>query len=183
MTNKNWIKSPWSISVGTAIFSLLLTMFYDYSKEKPILTTIWLMFKWTIDSVWSILNYDLKFYWIIIAIALLILALFIIESFKKEEIYKPDFYNYREDKIKKWKWSWSWTLNDLSGNWTISNMKAHCPKCDTPLINHSNSFELNFSCPRCNFIAEDEQCDEQYKIERIIIDNIERRRKENTHNK
>lgn len=37
-SKEDWVKSPWTISVGTAIFSLLLTIGYDYLKEKPILT-------------------------------------------------------------------------------------------------------------------------------------------------
>ncbi|MEL7586498.1 MAG: hypothetical protein AAGU19_07260 [Prolixibacteraceae bacterium] len=182
MTKGKWIKSPWTISFGSAIFSLLLTMIYDYSKEKPILSTIWLILKWIINLIWSILNFDLKVWWIILAFAFIILLLYIIDKFKNDEKFKPDFYNYREDRFKRWRWSWEWEWSNSKKSWIISNLKAHCPNCNTPMIDHSGSYGILFVCPRCDFNASNEQCDEAHKIERIIIDNIERKRKKNENN-
>jgi hypothetical protein len=176
-TEEHWIKSPWIISIGTAIFSLLLTMGYDYSKEKPILTTIRTILKWIVNLVWTVLNFDLKVWWIIIAVSLFILIVVIIDKFKKEETFKPDFYSYREDKFKRWKWTWGWKLDSRKNAWVIYDMKAHCPKCDTPMIDHSSVYGLIFDCPRCDFKTRDEQCDEPHKIERIILDNIDRKEK------
>lgn len=176
---QKWIKSPWGISIGTAIFSLLLTMGYDYSKEKPILSTVWNIIVWIWDLILSILNFNLKVWWIITGIGIFIFIFYIIDKFKKEESFKPDFYSYTEDRIKQWKWTWKWKWNQSKNVWIISNMEACCPNCDTPMIDHSNStFGLSFNCPRCDFRASGIQCDEQYKIERIICDNIDRKRKE-----
>lgn len=179
MKKNSWIKSNWTISIGTAIFSLLLTIIYDYSKQKPILTTIWNIIKWIGNIVWEILDFDLKVWWLLIAIIIIILILFFITKFQKEENFNPDFHNYKEDKLKKWKWSWNWEYSKQREAWVISDMKAHCPNCDTPLIDHSSTFGYCFSCPRCNFEARDGQCDEPYKIERIILDNINRKRRTN----
>ena len=74
---KKWIKSPWGISIGTAIFSLLLTMGYDYSKEKPILTTVWNVLVWIWELILAILNFNLKVWWIIVAIGLFIFILYL----------------------------------------------------------------------------------------------------------
>lgn len=175
---KKWIKSPWGISIGTAIFSLLLTMGYDYSKDKPILTTVWKVIVWFWDLLLNILNFNLKVWWILVALGLFILILYIIDKFKKEEAFKPDFYSYREGKFKRWKWTWNWNWSQSKNAWIISNMKAHCPNCDTPMIEHSSIYGLSFDCPRCDFRASDNQCDEPHKIERIILDNIDRKRKE-----
>lgn len=180
---KKWIKSNWGVSIGTAIFSLILTVIYDLSKEKPILSTVWRFIIWIWDLLISFLNLNLKIWWIIIGVAILIFILFVIDKFKKVESSLPDFYSYTEDKIKQWKWTWKWVWNIDKNAWMLSDMQAHCPDCDTPLIDNSNAmFGLSFDCPRCNYKASGyNQCDEQDKIERIIFDNIERKRKRKEH--
>lgn len=182
MAEEKWIKSPWTISIGTAIFTLLLPMGYDFFKEKPILTTVWIIIKWIENIIWTILNFDIKFWWVILAIAFLILLPYIIAIFKKEDSYKPDFYSYREDILKKWRWSWEWKFSDSQKSWGLSNLKAHCPNCDTPMIGRSVSYQMQFDCPRCDFKSSDRQSDELAKIERIITDNIERKRNEKKSN-
>ena len=179
MTKEKLIKSPWIIGFGTTIFGFLLTMLNDYSKKEPILTTIWLIIKWIGNLIWTLLNFDLKVWWVILTIAFLFLLLYIIDKFKKEEIFKPVFFNYREDKFKKWKWTWDYEFNNSKKMWVISKLKAHCPNCDTPMIDHSNSYEILFECPRCDFNARDSQCDVPFKIESLIIDNVERKGKNN----
>ena len=175
-SKEDWVKSPWTISIGTAIFSFLLTIGYDYLKEKPILSTIWSIFKWIGNMVWKVLNFDLKIWWLIIIFGLFILTIVIIDKFKNEETLKPDFCSYKEDTLKKWRWTWSWKLDNRKNAWIITDMKAHCPKCATPMIEYSNRYQLSFDCPRCEFRASDAECDEPYKIERIILDNIDRKR-------
>lgn len=175
---EHWIKSSWAISIGTAIFSLLLTMVYDYSREKPILTTVWTILKLLGNFVWTILNFDLKVWWILLAVVLFILIIILIANVKKDKTFKPDFYSYREGKFKRWRWTWGWKWSDSENAWGISDLKAHCPICDTPMIEHSSVYGLSFDCPRCEFRADDSQCDEPHKIERIILDNIDRERNE-----
>lgn len=175
----HWIKSPWTISIATAIFSLLLAMVYDYSKELPILTTVWGIIKWIGNIILTILNFELKVWWIIVVVILFVFIIYLIDKFNKEDTFKPDFYTYREEKFKRWKWTWGWQWNNKKNAWTISDLKAHCPNCDTPMLEHSNFYGLSFDCPRCDFKASDGLCDEPYKIERIIHDNIDRQRNEN----
>ena len=179
--NKNkehWAKSAWAISIGTAIFSLLLTMIYDYSKERPILTTVWETLKWIINVIWTILDFDLKVWWVVGFVIISILILIVISKLNRGEISKPDFYSYRQDKLKRWTWTWNWHWDDTRNSWIISDLKAHCPKCNTPMIEHSSIYSLSFNCPRCEFYARDGECDETYKIERIILDNVNRKRAE-----
>ena len=172
----HWIKSPWTISIGTAIFSLLLSMGYDFFKDKPILTTIWSILKWIGNLFWTILNFDLKVWWVIIVVILFVLIIYLIDKLKKEATFKPDFYSYREEESRLWKWTWEWQWNKRKRAWMITDMKAHCPNCDTPMIDNSNMYGYYFDCPRCDFKAENEQCDQPHKIERIILDNIDRER-------
>jgi hypothetical protein len=175
MTREKWTKDPWTVSIATAIFSLLLTIGYDYLKAKPVLSTIWNIVKWVGSFIWTILDFDLKVWGLFVGVFFLSLILFFFSKFQKGDTYKPYFYSYREGHFKKWKWTWSWAWNSGKNAWIISNLKAHCPKCDTPLIQHSSMFELTFDCPRCDFRAYNDQCDEPHKIERIILDDIDRK--------
>jgi hypothetical protein len=175
MKNRSWLKSPWTISIGTALFSLLLTMGYDYSKNKPILSTILQILKGIWNFIILFLNFNLKVWWLIAGIIVIITIIYLVISLKQKETFKPDFYNYREGKFKLWRWSWSW--NYSRNSWHISDLTAHCPNCDTPLINYTSIYGLVFDCPRCDFKAEGSQCDEPHKIEMIILDNIERKRR------
>ncbi len=179
MIDKNWKKSPWTISLVTAIFSLLLTMGYDYSKNEPILSTVWNIIKWIWHIIIVILNFDLKVWWILIALLVFIIFVYVFDKYNNSETFKPDFYSYREDKLKKWRWTWNWKWSNSKKAWVISNLSAHCPNCDTPMIEHSSIYGLSFDCPRCEFSANDSECEEPYKIERIILDNIDRKRKNN----
>lgn len=175
MTKEKWIKSPWTISIGTAVFSLLLTIGYDFSKKEPILTTIWRIIKWIGNFIMAILDFDLKLWWVLIVIGLLILLLYIIAKIKGAEELKPDFYDYTEDKFKKWNWTWTWEFNKTKEAWVVSKMKAQCPKCETSLIENSSKYEIFFECPRCDFQARNSYCDDPYKIESLILDNLDRK--------
>ncbi len=180
MAKKNIFKSPWTISIGTAIFSLFLTIIYDSVKQKPILSTIGAILKWIWNLIINILTFNIRVWWLLLGIALLILVLYLVDKFKKEETFKPDFYSYREGRFKRWKWTWGWKWSQSKGAWVIENLEAHCPNCDTPLIDNSSMYGYYFDCPRCNFTARDGQCEAPHKIERIILDNIDRQRKNNS---
>lgn len=130
------------------------------------------------DIVLKILNFELKIWWLIIVIVLFILVIVAIDKFKNEEAFNPDFCSYKEDILKKWRWSWNWKFDNRKNAWIITEMKAHCPKCATPMIEYSNPYDLIFDCPRCEFKASNEECDVPHKIERIILDNIDRKEAE-----
>jgi hypothetical protein len=180
MKSKEWIKSPWTISIVTTIFGFLLSTVYDYSKSKPIFSTILQILKGLWNFIISALNFNIKVWWLIVSLIVIIAIIYLVINFKQEKTIKPDFYNYRDERFKFWRWSWDWKFNYSKNVWCISNLTAHCPKCDTPLINHSNFYgELIFECPRCDFRARDSQCDEPHKIEMLILDNIDRERRNN----
>ncbi|MDR3704342.1 MAG: hypothetical protein P4L28_00350 [Paludibacteraceae bacterium] len=180
MIIKKTTKSPWIISISTAIFSLFLTIGYDYFKKNPFFTTIGTIFNWAWRTLINALNFELKIWWILMAIAFFVGIIYLIKKSKGEEPVLPDFHTYREGKLKKWKWTWDWKWSTSGDGWIITDMEAHCPNCDTPMIDNSSMYGFSFDCPRCEFHASDSQCDEPRKIERIIHDNIDRMRKENS---
>jgi len=174
---EEWIRSPWTISIGTAVFSLLLTIVYDFSKQEPILTTIWKITKWTESFILIVLNFDLRLWWVLLGIVFLTLLLYILAKIKNTENFKPDFCKYREDKFKNWTWTWDWEFNKRKEAWVVSKMQAHCPRCETSLIDLSNEYEAFFECPRCDFQAKNNYCDDPFKIETLILDNLDRKKR------
>ena len=64
--------------------------------------------------------------------------------------------------------------------WEIEDIYAHCPQCDTLLIDHTGRYSgYHFTCPRCKFDARGDECEKSYEIQTLISDNIERKRKSN----
>lgn len=168
-------RSELKVGLITTVFGFLLTVVYDFWKEKPILTTLVAMFKSLVRLAWRILDFDLKVWWILAFVFLLIVVASIINKLRKEEDAQPDFLSYREDQFKNWKWTWSWRLSSRTNKYVISDLNAHCPKCDTQMMGRYDDYSLLFTCPRCEFTAMNEQCDQPSKVETIIFDNIRRK--------
>ena len=169
MTIKTRKNSPWTISIGSTILGVLLTISLDYLKKEPILTTVLAILKWIGTLIWTILSYNIKVWWLIIAIVIFFIANIINKEFKKDVTSKPNFCNYRKDVFKNWKWSWDWNSSNSENAWVIKNLKAHCPKCDTPMIGNILFHKVEYTCPRCDFTTNyDILSEDPYKIERII---------------
>ena len=166
MRNLKWIQSGWTIGIGCVILGFLLSVGNDYYGSKPILSTIGLILRTVWNFIIAVLNFDLKVWWLIISIIIIIAVIYLIDYFNQEEIVTPDFCNYREGIFKQWRWTWNWKWNTYRNAWIISDLTPHCPNCDTPL--------LGYECPRCNYIVNYGQLDEPYKIEHIILDNLNR---------
>ncbi|MDP4092551.1 MAG: hypothetical protein Q8920_04250 [Bacillota bacterium] len=175
MIKGKWVKSPWTISIGTAILSFILTIIYDYSKNKPIADTFGKVLKFILNIIIYVLNIKLKVWWLLIA---LISIIYLIMRFQHGEDDRPEFYNYREDILKKWKWTWSWRWSNYENAWLITDLEAHCPNCETSLIQSSSIYGIRFDCPRCNFRANEDNCEQPYVIEAIILDNIKRKKRD-----
>jgi hypothetical protein len=168
-----WLKSPWAISLGTAIFSLSGTIIYDLSKNKPILSTILVI----LNSIWQfiirVLNYNIKVWWLLLFIGIITLAIYIVFRLSQDE---P---SPKEGKFKNWRWTWNWRWHYSKNAWVISDLKAHCPRCDTPMEHFSSLYGQSFECPRCDYRASGSECEKPHKIEAIILDNIIREKSNN----
>jgi Ca2+/Na+ antiporter len=181
---KKWLKSPWCISIYTALFSFLLTVIYDLIKGKQILSTIGLIFVTMWNWILTILNFKLKVWWIISGILLMLFVLyFIFKLSELREEAKPEFTNYREDHFTHWKWVWDWEKKSYENTWHVVNLTAHCPKCDTPMIDFTKFSGTTYKCPRCSYITSDYECDYAYEIEQVIIDNVNRNAKKQGYKK
>jgi hypothetical protein len=175
MKIKKFLSTPWGISIGTTVFGVLFTLFVDYIKSKPGLSTL----KMIVSSVWnfivSLLNYELKLWWVIIAIVIILITFNLNFKISGRKVYPPSFTNYKSDTFKVWKWSWEWKQSSYDKKWQVSNLNAYCPKCGHSLLKSDDIlYGYSFQCPMCNFYSRGETEEHPAKIERIIIDRIQK---------
>lgn len=176
---KSWLKSPWTISITTAVISFSLTLLRDILKKIPVLSTINTIFEWVYNLIYSFLIFEVKMWWILLIIALIVIIIIILiyyisNNVEENNKINPDYLNYTSDVLKKWTWTWDYKYNYHKKKWIISDLEAHCPICDTILIERSST---HFECPRCDYYAFSDKSEDPYKIEMLIIDNIKRRYK------
>ncbi|MGB4658921.1 MAG: hypothetical protein WBI07_07070 [Mobilitalea sp.] len=177
---KKILKSPWTISIVTMIISFLLTVIYDLIKGKEIFSTIGRFFLAVWKVVIAFLFFDIKVWWIIVGIAFIVLMLYLVSRrLDKKNTQKPDFTSYKMDRFNKWKWSWSWKYINYSKQWEISDLIAHCPKCNTPM--QHDVYEEYFKCPRCKFQPPYDDFEKSYEVSAVIIDNVNQQKYFNEH--
>lgn len=180
MNNKtSWVKSPWTVSIATTLLLPALTFLRDFLKSLPILSTLKSMLAVAGKYVVIFFYIDIKVWWILSFLALIVLVLFLIDRFQtptSQPLQKPDFCSYKSGKLKKWRWTWDWYFNTSKRAWMIKDLTAHCSDCGTPMIeNHDYIYGTSFVCPRCDYSSRGYGYKEDsFKIERIILDNINR---------
>ena len=171
---KKFLKSPWTISIGSTLLGFLLTVLYDFAKGKHVFSTIKAVFTTLYDWIVLSLNFQIRVWWILLALAVLVVIRCIILHNKQEQSdERPAFLDYTSDRFSKWKWSWEWNFSSLEQKWQVSNLHPHCPKCDTPML--SDKYESYFQCPRCKYDSGYENIEKSYEVEAVIIDNLDRR--------
>ena len=117
---KSFFKNQWVVGVGVGIILAVFSWICDWIQKKEFLTTL----KTIIGFLWNLiigfLNLQLRVWWLLVAIAVVILVLWIIAKVKEQEPNEPDFLKYTEDYFIQWKWSWSWNrAMTKSGTWII----------------------------------------------------------------
>jgi hypothetical protein len=175
MRIKNFLSTPWGISIGTTVFGVLFTLFVDYIRSKPGLSTLKMIVSSVCTFFVSILNYKLKLWWVIIAIVVTLITFYLILRISEGKVDSPTYTKYKSDTFKVWKWSWEWKQSSYDKRWQVSNLTAYCPKCGHSLLqSYDLLYGYSFQCPMCNFYSRDETEEHPVKIERIIIDRVQR---------
>jgi len=177
MKNKHWYSSAWTM-IGGPTFGFLLTISRDYLKDKPILTTLVSIFSAIWNFLYSLLNFDLKVWWILIAILLFVGVIYLIQRFQNEEINEPEFLKYKEDKFKSWTWTWEWNWNERNQRWMIVELQPNCPTCGTTLMENSTIYDTIYECPRGDFKTgrHGSPTEDKRNIEALIIDKIKKQK-------
>lgn len=175
---KKFWKSPWALALVPVVFGTILSAIYDAIKDKPVLSTLWGWIKVIWNCVVAFFNIELKIWWILFGIISIIIVLLLVVKFaSKNETNLPDFVSYKEDTFGGWKWSWEWQFKRYDRKWHIENLRAHCPKCNTPMFH--DSCDTVFWCPRCDFETDFRSKHKRRdEVEAIIIDNLDRQRKQ-----
>lgn len=179
---KKFWTNPWTITIGGVLLSFALSVLRDLVKGIKTLSTVKIVFSAIWRAIIAFLNFDLKVWWVLIGIAVILAILWIVLKRDKEneeklleENKRPDFTSYTEDHFRTWKWSWEWKYNTYMGEWNVDNLKAHCPKCDTPM--QHDLAETAFECPRCQYGSYYEDHEVSSQVKAVIIDNIKRKQK------
>ncbi|MBQ7784824.1 MAG: hypothetical protein IJ381_01560 [Clostridia bacterium] len=170
---KKFLNNPWVVTVGSSVIFAGLTAVYDYAQKRKVFTTLWWLlssaFKWVI----KILNVELRFWWVLVFAAVIALGVYLISHSKGPELPKiPEFIEYTEEMYGGWKWEWDWEKN-YEGKWDAVNLRAHCPKCDTPM--RHNARETEFRCPRCGKHTFLNQRMISKDVRVVILDNVNRK--------
>lgn len=172
VVKKIW-KSPWTIAIVSAFLAPIATIIIDAIMKKPFLSTLWSVIRTLWSWIITFLTFDLKVWWVLLGICVIIGIFFVIAKISdaKQEDKEPEFLSYKNDTFCSWKWSWEWQLFNRDKKWHVVNLKAHCPKCDTPMFH--DSYETSFQCPRCNYQSRyGEEHKRSQEVEAIIIDNL-----------
>lgn len=171
---KKFLKSPYTITIlGGLIVLIIWSLISDYMSGDKLLT----MFSTILTSVYGViiafLNFNIKVWWLLLGITGIVVVL-IIAGRKPQEETEPEFKKYTQDRFRTWKWSWNWTFSNYKRGWHVSNLRAHCPKCDTPM--QHDQYEGVFQCPRCCFQSQYDNHEKSHEVEAVIIDNLDRKK-------
>ena len=159
--------------MGVAVFSFILTIIGDVIKGERILSTFVDVIAWIWKALIIFLTFEIKVWWILIGICLLILGLWIyskvIDSKEEKEPVIP-FLDYTQDILLGYKWEWTWE-KDYFGKYGAENVHPICDKCDTPLV---SQYTGRLKCLRCNKTYQKELPDIN-NVKMMIHDNVKRK--------
>ena len=146
---KKFLKSPWTISIVSTLFGSVLTIIYDIFKGKKILSTLLNILCGIWNFIISVLNFELKLWWVLLGIALLILVLWIVVKIKEFGEEGPEFLRYTKDTIQGWAWEWTWCKN-YEGKYVVDDLHPVCESCGTPLA-AKHDYQSSLYCVRCGW--------------------------------
>lgn len=169
---RKFFSNPWTVSIGGTLFGFILTVLRDLVKGDQVLSTFKTIITWFWKVLIIVLTFEIKVWWMLIGIVLLILGLLfyskILDSKEEKEIVIP-FLNYTQDTILGYKWEWTWE-KDYFGKYGAENVHPICDKCDTPLV---SQYTGRLKCLRCNKTYQKELPDIN-NVKMMIHDNVKR---------
>ena len=172
---KKFIKNPWVIAVGsTVIGGVLLSFVLDWIKGVDWLSTLKVVIKFIANIIVTFLNFELKVWWVLVAIALLFVALIIYSKIldTKEKNNPISFLSYTKDFAVGYTWEWEYRKTNY-GKYTISNLHPVCSKCGMILKQGYTGYGMEMQCLRCNT---SQRWEDHYRddAQMLIEDNIKK---------
>lgn len=165
-------KSPWTIGIATTLLSFALTVLYDLIKGQQVLSTI-TSFLFTVrNAILFILNFNIKFWWLLVVFGVFIVLLYILCKFyNNKNSSTAAWLQYQKDTIMGWEWEWKWN-KDYYGKYYVDDLHPVCSHCGTPVV-RSHDYSDNLICVRCNRKFRDELPHLDH-VKTIIYDNARR---------
>jgi hypothetical protein len=173
MKTKEFLKNPWTLSIGSGLIVLLISSIINSIINKlnlfeglyNILTSIVLFFK-------KILTYKVSI-WVVILIFLALFFILIFISIIRDKFDNPKWKEYKLQYFGKWLFTWKYI--DMFGNTEIISLRPICDNCRCDLSAQLDSYQMGaikLYCPNCgkefpvlkNTTLED--------VEKIIIRNL-----------
>lgn len=148
---KKFMKNPWVLAIGsTVIGGVLLSFVLDWINGVDWTTTIKIVIQFIANTIIAFLNFELKVWWLLIAVALFVLVLFVIAKYydAKSKNEKPSFLNYTKDSVLGYTWEWEYSKG-YDGKYTIKNLHPVCSKCGM-ILKQGGVYGLQMECLRCN---------------------------------
>ena len=111
----------------------------------------WIRGDTSLSTMYTILNFKVAVWLILVVVAVVALAIWIIKKIAKEKIpieESPVFIDYTEDRFFEWKWSWKYRI--FGNKFKVIRLNPHCPKCDIPMIEDFDMIEC-YRCPMCGY--------------------------------
>lgn len=94
---KKWAKNPWVLGIGTTVIGgVLLSLLLDWIQGIDWLSTFKNIMRFIFNGVVSFLNFEIKVWWLLIAIAIIVVGLFVVAKIsgsQSNNIPPPHFYN------------------------------------------------------------------------------------------
>lgn len=104
---KRLLKHPVIVAIIPVILSFILTVLYDMVKNRQLLSTAKNILSFIINCVTSFLQFNIKVWWIVVAMVIIIGILFILFKIGNAKNYKqsnPLWIQYQKDSINGWNW-------------------------------------------------------------------------------
>ncbi len=178
MTNiKLYLKNPWTVTIiGGSIAGTLSSLIVDLVKGVNFFSTLYNLIVSTYNWLIIFLNFDLKIWWILIGIIILIGILFLLTNKKSlnDNESSMNFLKYNNDFINNYSWKWSYDYNSISKKYQLGKTFLLCSKCNTKMYESGLAYANYFECPRCQTKTHFNAQNDINNIRRIISDNIER---------
>lgn len=168
---------PWIVGIGTGTVVLILTILVDLITAVKIFSTIKKVSAAICKAVLGFLNYNLKVWWVLISVAVVVFGLYLFDKYieyeqKQKENNKPPFLEYTHDLILDYEWKWVWERK-YDGTYSVEMLHPVCKKCATPLSNSDIGFG-RYICLRCK--AEYRQpLPREGDVKMMIRDNVRRK--------
>lgn len=148
---KKFFKNPWTLGIGTTVIGgIALSFILDWIKGVDWLSTLKTVVNVIINAIVSFLNFELKVWWILIAVALIVLALVFIAKYydEKSKNEKPSFLSYTKDSVLGYTWEWEYSKG-YDGKYSIKNLHPVCPECGM-ILKQEGPYGYRLECLRCN---------------------------------